>query len=212
MWKTWTHVSYQMTNNCRQNLQALCSNRGAKRQALFTDTFYCLLLWANLVWDQEACVVHRWCNTFAANDKLFQKSPPSVKAVVWPVVQQNAYWPHPEKVLLAMLMDADHNCETAIDIIKNIRLNSAVHTPHIREFQIPRISQNAHLKDLLPAVQELRMEPPMKEHLPAEQVDNFAENPLFFAFLVILKVLNGALNWLQKLLELCTGKTLKMTS
>jgi len=79
-----------------------------------------------------------------------------------------------------MLADTDHdNRETAIDIIKTIRLNSAVHPPHIREFRVPKISQNAqHLKDLLPAVQELRMEPPITRHLPDEQVDNFAENPL----------------------------------
>jgi len=67
--------------------------------------------------------------------KLLQKLPPSVEAVVWPVVQQNAYWAHHVNVLLAMLTDTDHdNCETAIDIIKTVRLNSTVHPPHIREF------------------------------------------------------------------------------
>jgi len=69
--------------------------------------------------------------------KLLQKLPLSIRAVVWPVVQQNAYWAHPENVLLAMLADADRdNRETAIDIIKTIRLNSAEHPQDNREFRI----------------------------------------------------------------------------
>jgi len=69
--------------------------------------------------------------------KLLQKLPLSIRAVVWPVVQQNAYWAHPENVLLAMLADADRdNRETAIDITKTIRLNSAEHPQDNREFRI----------------------------------------------------------------------------
>jgi len=75
-----------------------------------------------------------------------------------------------------MLADPDReNRETAIDIIKTIRLYSSEHPQHIREFRIPKISQNAqHVKDLLPAVQELRMEPPITKQLTVQQVDNFA--------------------------------------
>jgi len=64
-----------------------------------------------------------WCTDGAIHllqmIQLLQKLPPSIKAVVWPVVQRNAYWAPPENALLAMLADADHdNRETAIDIIK----------------------------------------------------------------------------------------------
>jgi len=126
-----------------------------------------------------------WCTDGAMHllqmIKLLQKFPPSIKAVVWHVVQRNAYWTHPENVLLAVLTDADHdNCETAIDIINTTGLNSAVHPPHIREFRIPKISQSAqHLKDLLPAVQELKIEPPITKHLSVEKSTTSQKIPLF---------------------------------
>ena len=52
--------------------------------------------------------------------KLMQQLPSAIKAVAWPVIQQNAYWAHHENVLLALQADSDScNRELAIKTNNN---------------------------------------------------------------------------------------------
>jgi len=116
---------------------------------LYLLTLFIVCYYGPMWFEIKKCA---WCTDGAIHllqmIKLLQKLPSSVTAVLWPVVQRKAYWAHSENVLLAIFADTDHdNRETAMDIIKTIRLNSAVHPPHIREFRVPKISQYAqHLK------------------------------------------------------------------
>lgn len=104
--------------------------------------------------------------------------PSNIVHTVWPVIARNSYWAHHENVLLAMLADEDReNRETAINIIKEIRLRETSTSQCVREFLTPRISQNAEtLKDLLPT--NITFEPPLTMNLTIEELDNIIKVPL----------------------------------
>ena len=98
---------------------------------------------------------NRWCTDgskhFLEMIKLMQPLPTAIKAVVWPVIQRNAYWAHHGNVLLTLLADSDTcNRELAIKRITTIRQASQSYKQDVRLFRVPKVDQNMqNLKDLL---------------------------------------------------------------
>ena len=101
-----------------------------------------------------------WC-TYGSKHfleiKLMQPLPTAIKAVVWPVIQRNAYWAHHENVLLALLADSDTcNRKLTIKQITTTRQASLSSKQDVRLFRVPKVDQNMqNLKDLLPPMEDL---------------------------------------------------------
>ena len=148
-----------------------------------------------------------WCTDgskhFLEMIKLMQPLPTAIKAVVWPVIQRNAYWAHHENVLLALLADSDTcNRELAIKRVTTIRQASQSSKQDVRLFRLPKVDQNMqNLKDLLPPMERSLTEPPLIKEISTEELNKFARNPLAIKILATPKVWSAALKWLQKLLS-----------
>ena len=128
---------------------------------------------------------HPWCTDgsqhFFKIIKLMQPLPTAVKAVVWPVIQRNAYWAHHENVLLALLADSDtSNRELAIKRITAIRQQTSLSTKgDVRLFKVPKVDQNMqNLKDLLTPMERSLTKPPLIKEISTEELNKFAKNPL----------------------------------
>ena len=82
-----------MANNCRQNLQTIYSNS----DDLYALTLFIVCYYGPMWFEMKK---RAWCTDGAIHllqmIKLLKKLPPSIRAVVWPVVQRNAYWAHPK--------------------------------------------------------------------------------------------------------------------
>ena len=109
-----------------------------------------------------------------------QPLPTAIKAVVWPVIQRNAYWAHHENVLLALLAHSDTcNRELAIKRITTMRQASQSSKEDVRLFTVPKVDQNMqNLKDLLPPMERSSTEPPLIKEISTEELNKFARNPL----------------------------------
>ena len=109
-----------------------------------------------------------------------QPLPTAIKAVVWPVIQRNAFWAHHENVLLALLVDSDTcNRELAIKRIIAIRQASQSSMQDVRLFRVPKVDQNMqNLKDLLPPMERSLTEPPLIKEILTEELNKFGRNPL----------------------------------
>ena len=125
-----------------------------------------------------------WCTDgskhFLEMIKLMQPLATAIKAVVWPVIQRNAYWAHHENVLLALLADSDTcNRELAIKRVTTIRQASQSSKQDVRSFRVPKVDQNMqNLKDRLPPMERSLTEPPLIKEISTEELNKFARNPL----------------------------------
>ena len=102
--------------------------------------------------------------------------PTAIKAVVWPVIQRNAYWAHHENALSALLAYSNTcNRELAIKQITTIRQASQSSKQDVRLFRVPKVDQNMqNLKDLLPPMERSFTEPPLIKEISTEELNQFA--------------------------------------
>ena len=132
-----------------------------------------------------------------------QPLPTAIKAVVWHVIQRNAYWAHHESVLLALLADSDTcNRELAIKRITTIRQALQSSKQDVKLFRVPKVDQNMqNLKDLLPPMERSLTEPRLSRNYRQKNSTNLLKILLQSEHFATPKVWSAALKWLRKLLS-----------
>ena len=76
--------------------------------------------------------------------QLLKYLPPAVNNVVKPYIARNAYFAHPENVLLAMMTDENCNKRAkAVNIVLNLRDQKSEILSQIRKFYVPQINFDA---------------------------------------------------------------------
>lgn len=91
------------------------------------------------------------------------KMPKKTKDIVLAVIEHNAYFGHPEQVLLSMLCDEDEQRrEKAVSIILKIRESPQ---DSIREMKMPKLNYSARSYDEMISFENEISEPPITMHL-----------------------------------------------
>ncbi|KAF0287675.1 hypothetical protein FJT64_013924 [Amphibalanus amphitrite] len=108
--------------------------------------------------------------------ELLRRLPKKIQKIVRPVIQRNAYWAHPEQLLLAMVADEDDKTrQDAIHHIAGARQRQMV---GVRPFKLPEINFEAtHFTELIDWEQELVTEPPLLSELSGEELEAVAATP-----------------------------------
>lgn len=106
--------------------------------------------------------------------------PPEVADIVKPYILRNAYYAHPEHMLLALLTDPDKcNRDKAIQIILEIRRNTPLTPSQIRQFKIPEINLNPKTwVDLINWNTAVMTEPSVISNLTNKQILEISDRPL----------------------------------
>ena len=106
---------------------------------------------------------------------------PAVVGVIKPYIARNAYFAHPENVLVAMMADTDV-CKRvkAITVILRIRNEQcAVVKKGVRQFKVPELSFDATDWDEMIRWDDIAItEPPLTRNLTNEQLEMIKEEPL----------------------------------
>ena len=112
--------------------------------------------------------------------KLLKLLPSHVADIVRPYVSRNAYYAHPENLLLAMLDDDDENVrKKAVDLIKNIRAEHQPSHRPVRPFSVPEIHYDADNYYTMIDWESLQLtEPPLTYHLSNEELDLIVDEAL----------------------------------
>ena len=112
--------------------------------------------------------------------ELLRMLPTQLQDVIRPVVQRNAYWAHPEAVLLAMVADPDAVVRfRAVDAIRRCRQQPQ---EGVRPFKLPTINFAAtHYTELLEWEKELITEPPLTTDLTDAELQDICCQPLQIA-------------------------------
>ena len=112
--------------------------------------------------------------------ELLRTLPTHLQDVIRPVVQRNAFWAHPEAVLLAMAADPDAAVRArAVSTIQQCRQK-----PHegVRPFRLPTINFAAtHYTELLEWEKEPVTEPPLTTDLTDAELRGIISQPLHVA-------------------------------
>lgn len=115
-----------------------------------------------------------------------------VRDIALKSLQRNAFFAHPENVLVAMLGDADpDNRRVAVNKIQKIRLkvqktstNSSIERQrngNVRKFVIPKINRKSRsLKTFVDLEDNTIEEPPLTRDLSTDELEDVIENPLIF--------------------------------
>ena len=117
-----------------------------------------------------------------------------VRDIAFKSLQRNAFFAHPENVLVAMLGDADpDNRRVAVNKIQKIRskyqeasTSSSTDTETkkneaVRKFVIPKINRKSRsLKTLVDLEDNTIQEPPLTRNLSTEDLEDVLESPLVF--------------------------------
>lgn len=109
--------------------------------------------------------------------ELLRELPEDLQQAVQPVLARNAYWAHPEQVLLAMAADSDRDTrERAVSLIRSARQQE---THQIRPFQLPKLQFDAvSFPELIDWERETVTEPPLMRDLQDEELERLKEAPL----------------------------------
>ena len=112
--------------------------------------------------------------------QLLRLLPAHVVDIVKPIVSRNAYFAHPENLLLAMLDDEDENIrKKAVDIIKDIRTEHQPSHRPVRPFSVPEIDYNADNYYSMIDWESLHLtEPPLTYHLSNDELDQIKDEAL----------------------------------
>ena len=110
--------------------------------------------------------------------ELLRTLPQSTQEIVQPVVQRNAYWVHPEAVLLAMVADQDQQVRAqAVQMIQ--RWRQQPRGLEVREFKIPQVNFAASdLAELIEFSTALITEPPLTMGLSDAAIEAIQNTPL----------------------------------
>lgn len=110
--------------------------------------------------------------------QLLQALPRRLRKVIEPVIQRNAYWAHPEALLLAMA--ADRNPEVRTQAVRTIQhCRQQPPTGKVRPYILPTVQFSAStLPDLIDWEKELITEPPLTSSLSAQDLEKIRTEPL----------------------------------
>ena len=112
---------------------------------------------------------------------LLRELPESDQEVICDVIQRNAYFCHPENLLLSMLVDNDVQIiQKAVDTILDIRTNSSSFGPiKIRPFNLPSLRFSAETyADMIDWETSFITEPPFTKYLSKEVLINSVRTPI----------------------------------
>ena len=73
--------------------------------------------------------------------QLLRELPEEIQKVVRPVLQRNAYWAHPEQLLLGMI--ANEHAELRLEAVRHIRAARQRETEDVRPFRLPTLKFGA---------------------------------------------------------------------
>lgn len=146
------------------------------------------------LWFRIRC--HSACDAGAKNlflsVQLLRALPPTTQRLVQPVLARNAYWAHPEQLLLAMAADEDRGTrQKAVLLIQQARERQQQERQRaaeqeeqveVREFQLPTLNFEASTVDqMIDWEKENVTEPPLLRDLDDERLRSIAEAPLELA-------------------------------
>ena len=98
---------------------------------------------AHVVRNQIKAIMQRWGKALACDDCQVRYLSDNLKKIVDPVIQRNAYFSHPENVLLAILTDSrPHIRQLGLQRILKVR-STEMSGEHVRKFCIPRLNFDA---------------------------------------------------------------------
>ena len=107
--------------------------------------------------------------------ELLRSLAPSVQNIVRPVIQRNAYWAHPEAILLGMLSDPDPKVRR--EAVSKIVQCSAEASDELRQYQLPKINFDAvHYSQLIDWSKERIIEPPLTLSVSEADLLSFGES------------------------------------
>lgn len=126
--------------------------------------------------------IHSSCvhgaGNFLHSLQLLRALPQDVQNVIQPVVQRNAYWAHPEAVLLAMSADQDPQVRArAVQAIQRCREQPP--SPELRDFKLPSVNFAASDITQLFDWRATRItEPPLTMSLDDAAIERIRDAPL----------------------------------
>lgn len=99
--------------------------------------------------------------------ELLQSLPDHLQVIIRPVIARNAYWCHPEAMLLSMCADDDPDVrERAVGKIMECRRTAEeVGKRSLRAFDIPDIFSAPHYSDVFDWARVCVTEPPLTKHM-----------------------------------------------
>ena len=115
-------------------------------------------------------------NLFRAVE-LLRQQPDDIQEIVQDVLKRNAFWAHPEQMLLAMSADDRQPIrEEAVQLIRSARRHQ---TEEVRQFRLPGLHFGATCySKLITWDAETVTEPPLLRDLPDEDLDGILQTPL----------------------------------
>lgn len=109
---------------------------------------------------------------------LVKKQDERIQSIVMPVVQRNAYFAHPESVLLCMISDErPHIRELGWRRIKNVRATCRASSSNVRSFKVPKLNTNCNdYMELINWHTTEITEPPLTKAISDDDVDQYIRN------------------------------------
>ena len=109
--------------------------------------------------------------------ELLREMSQEIQEVVRPVLQRNAYWAHPEQLLLGMV--ADEDAETRLKAVRHIQVARQRQTDDVRQFSLPTLNFDASSYiELIDWSTETVTQPPLLRHLTDDQLQAIQHTPL----------------------------------
>ncbi|KAF0287669.1 hypothetical protein FJT64_013938 [Amphibalanus amphitrite] len=124
---------------------------------------------------------HSTCSSGAKNVmrslELLRQLPLQLQSFIHPVIQRNAFWCHPEAVLLGMTADQDpHVRERAVQVIMECRQKPR---EQVRPYVLPKVNFSAsNFTELLDWSAEDITEPPLTMTLSDAEIRDICATPL----------------------------------
>ena len=109
--------------------------------------------------------------------ELLRELPEDIQEVVRPVMQRNAYWAHPEQLLLGMV--ADNDAEIRLKAVRHIQAARQRETEDVRPFRLPKLDFSASsYSELINWTAETVTQPPLLRHLTDDDLQAIQHTPL----------------------------------
>jgi len=108
---------------------------------------------------------------------------PTVNSIVKPYIARNAYFAHPENILLSMMTDEDCNKRAkAVNIVLSLRDQKSEIQSQIRKFYVPQINfDESDWDELINWNTAVITEPPLTLYLSDEEIKAVTDAPLAVA-------------------------------
>jgi hypothetical protein len=161
---------------CRLYIASVSPDKKLHSLTHFIVTFYSVM-WFSIRY-KPSCIdgpKHLFLATV-----LFTIQLPDVKDIIKPYISRNAYFAHPENILLALMSDdSKAKRRKAVQIILNNRISANNAALPIRQFKVPDINFNAADWDELIDFNKITItEPPLTADLTNPEINNIIDQPL----------------------------------